>query len=587
MEQNRANQMIEELTNCGVLYYVISPGLRCTPFSFGIYSTQEAQIVIHFDERGCGFMALGIAKAIQKPVCLLCTCGSAMTHYYPAIVEASLSHVPLIILGVDRPCEVRNKGANQSMDQVKIFGSHVRFEEDIALTDPHIPDLYFKKISCLAYRYARDLTGPVFLNCVIRNPLEEGCSIQQSPSRGEPSTLYYPFSKNIDTKVVKSIARIFSQTHRGIVLVGEIPPSQSSSILDLAQKLQWPILSDPLSGLRSSMQHPSLIPYFPFILKTQSIVEKPQLIVLLGNRFVSENEIFPWLKSMQSIPMYHISQFADTFDPTLQVTHRCEMPVDAFCTEILSLLTEQKKENMWLQKWQKTADTIKESLFSFFSKNKSPLSEMHIGHYLSQHFDLCFFFANSLSIRIAGKMFFSPSCTNNFFGNRGISGIDGSVATAIGLATGLGQPLCAMIGDQAFLHDINSLSLAKNVKSSLIFLLLNNHGAGLFYYRPDKRPQKFVRNFVLNQQQEIIIQKIAEAFHIPYIMPKTISELVDAFVEGIQINQTTIIELQMETTDSCYKTEKALMHNIFQCMHAEALTTMENSSFVTKSSRYQ
>ena len=482
LNQDRAKQIIDTLIKSSVTNFLIAPGSRSTPLTLAIAQNQSAKTIVHFDERGLGFLGLGLAKSTNTVVCILCTSGTALVNLYPAIVEASMNQIPLIILSADRPPELQQVGENQSIDQVNIFGRYLRFEVDIPLSDKAFSEKFLTKIVNQAcYRAKTPPLGPVLLNIKIRKPF---LSKNRSSKKGELpfQTAYYPLEKMLEEKDLLSIASDLSSFEKGAIVVGHLPifPSLAPIAL-LAKKMQWPIFADPLSSLRSFEKNLSLIPFYNYILASSHCDKKPTILLYLGSAIVSKT-LTNWIKALSLHKLYQVANFPNCHDSTYSVTDRIEMDPVVFCEKIYPFM--QKRASLrWISYWQKFSLKAKELLETFFQKQKA-LSEPKAIFFLSTL--NCplppLFFSNSLPVRYADALFFPQKRAPFLFGNRGASGIDGIIATCVGIAQGLKSPLFVYMGDLAFLHDLNSLAMAKKLSLPITFFILNNRGGGIFHF---------------------------------------------------------------------------------------------------------
>ena len=285
-------QIIDHLVQQGVRKIFFSPGSRSSLLALAATGQPRLEKSIHFDERGMAFQAYGYAKATQSPVAVLTTSGSAVGNIFPAVMEASHDHVPLILLTADRPAELQNSMANQTCDQVKIFGNYVRWYAEIPAAEAQLSDDYLgSTIAHAVYRSTVPPPGPVHLNCQFREPFFSG-EIFSAPL----STHYESSQAMISKETLQKWADKLSTLKRGVVVAGSMPSSKrSSAICRLAEKLDWPILPDLMAGLRSETSHPTQIAYYVDLLKSITDFE-PDCMLHLGDRLISK-PLLTWLSN--------------------------------------------------------------------------------------------------------------------------------------------------------------------------------------------------------------------------------------------------------------------------------------------------
>ena len=505
---HRAHLLIDTLFSLGVTYFCVAPGSRSTPLAIAIHALCQDNHCVHFDERGLAFHALGYAKAKKKPVAILVTSGTAVANLLPAVMEAHLSRIPLILLTADRPPELRNCGANQTTNQVNIFSSFTKECLDLAFQDPQILDKHIS--SYLAHIVQKAITmpcGPVHINCMIREPLFSKTFIKEifpSLCRYEPSQITP--GKDSFAKWAQEL----SMTEKGVIVLGsDAIEHDPLPFLNLAKSLGWPILSDVLSGGRCIGQHTHHIEHADLFLKTFSTIQV-DAVLHIGDRLVSKI-LSSWLKKQEKAIYFQVCNHFSLQDPEHQVLRRMTCPGDVF-SKTLSKLMQKTKNPLWLNFWQRGSKEITKCLSTFFKKNKT-LSEPAIAYSLRgfSHF----FLSNSLPIRDADLFLFAKQGTIFLTANRGVSGIDGNIATATGVAVALNKPLVALLGDLATLHDLNSLALIKNCKSPLICIILNNQGGGIFSFLPIAEKKELFEEFMATEHS-YSFELIAKAFSIDF-----------------------------------------------------------------------
>jgi len=549
--------LVDQLVSQGIEMFCLSPGSRNTPLTLAIARHPKAKVMVHYDERGMSFHALGLAKGKNHPVALVVTSGTAVANLFPAVMEAHFAYVPLIIITADRPPELRDCGANQTSDQVKIFQDFVRWQIDLPCPDDQFSFRFLStSIAQAVYRANHSPKGPVHINCMLREPFFTTDIPDFSPlSRVEYEEPFLSLKPSVLTKWANRLSSI----EKGLIIAGSALPSPSTHFLyQLAERLNWPIFADITSPARTFGQSSSFISYFDAILKAMPSLY-PQAVLHLGDRFVSKT-LLEWLNSC-SLEWYAlIAEHPNRYDPKHSTTHRLQCEPFSFCEQILPLLPMKKNEN-WLATWNMHSRDIKETLTTFFS-SKNEISEPGIINFLNTSLDHHhgLFLANSMPVRDADQFFFPSRRGGPIFSNRGLSGIDGNIATAIGLAQGIKKPLVAVLGDLTFLHDLNSLAQLKKAAYPVLFIVINNDGGGIFSFLPISQKQEVFESFWATPHG-LTMQSIAECFSIPYSSPESRQEWEDVFYHfknkrascliELRTNRTKNVTLHQEITNLC------------------------------------
>ncbi|PWU13685.1 MAG: 2-succinyl-5-enolpyruvyl-6-hydroxy-3-cyclohexene-1-carboxylic-acid synthase [Chlamydiae bacterium] len=499
-------QLIDQLIKQGVQDFFLAPGSRSTPLVLAVANHFEARSHIHFDERGLAFYALGCAKASKKPVALIVTSGTAVGNLLPAVMEAKHDFVPLILLTADRPPELRDCGANQSCNQVNIFGSYVNWQIDLPCADELSSIKSLSTTIAQAVYYAQ---GPVHLNCMFREPLS---SAHKSP---EPlSSIHYTRACLIPSSfIIEQYASLLKEHTNGIIIATATSPVDP--VVALAEKLHWPIFPDILSPLRA-LNHPLIISHFDLILKTHPC--SFEAVVQIGERFVSKVLLQTLEKSPPKLYL-QVLEGPHRFDPTHIINHRMQSDIPSFCQMLcLKLATSQISSHLPL--WQTRQLQTAKKLSDYFMK-QTTLSEPAMAHLLGQK-NSALFLGNSMPIRDANCY---PSVVSGpVFANRGLSGIDGNIATACGIAIGTQKHTLALLGDLSFLHDVNSLALVAKCPYPCTLIVINNQGGGIFSFLPLDQP-KTIKEIFFATTHEVSFSSAAKLFSLPYYAPQDLASL--------------------------------------------------------------
>ncbi len=574
-----ATLIIKELLHHGVYYFCLSPGSRSTPLIEAIAKHPVAETMIHYDERGMAYHALGYVKGSRKPAAIITSSGTAVANLLPAVIEASMQQLPLVILTADRPPELRNIGSNQTIDQVKIFGDYVRWHVDMPCPDVQIPTRYIGTMISQAMSFMNGVpNGPVHINYMVREPFS--CTREVSPIL-EKNTSHYSQVVKTSTKFVfkenslNHLAKELNKSDQGLILIGSLSKEESlNDILTLATRLKWPIFPDILSNIHCSIDESELIRNFDLILHSISLSKDihPKAILQFGERFISK-KLFQWINAFPPDIYCHITPHPVLHDPIHRLTNRIECTAANFCESILPKLTQYNEEK-WINFWKSKSKQI-ESHISFFFEKQQALSEPYIFHELSNHLseNIALYIGNSMPIRDA-DVFLSPkSKTAPIFGNRGVSGIDGNIGTTIGIAAGCGKPVISILGDLTFLHDLNSLAQLRQSKFPVIYIVINNHGGGIFSFLPISNQEKYFEPFFATPHP-YNFKHAANLFDLLYFNPKSADDFSRNLQDAKESTRSSLIEI---TTD------RALNHSLhkeIRNMLIQALTSKHSLVFV-------
>lgn len=543
------NLIVEELVRHGVSYFIVSPGSRSTPLTVAIARNSDAQRRVFFDERGAAFHGIGYGRATGKPAVLVSTSGSAAAHYFPAIIEAATDNLPMIIMSADRPPELRKTGANQTIDQVNLYGDYVRWKFDIPCPDEKIsPTFVLTTIDQAVYRAQRSPQGPVHLNCMFREPLAPTNSaitlgytlpLKRWLSSGSPWTDYPTPLVRQTADNIKEISKILNNSQTGILVLGRLRSvSQIQAVSELAKRLQFPVFSDISSGLRLGNKIDKKL----LLTDIRQSYKPLETVIQIGDRILSKRFLEYW----EIHPPRHYIMIADEpsrHDPAHIVSHRIESNIEKLCEELSPLLETNICQDWQNKLWLKSAK-IRETIDTYLI-NESSLNEMAIANLVSRHIpaDTGLFLANSMPIRDMDEYGIYGGNSVRIAANRGTSGIDGIIASATGFCQGLNTPTTVIIGDLAFLHDLNSLSMVNSLNHPLWIIAINNNGGGIFSFLPIAKFNDVFENY-FGTPHYLNFFHAAQLFNIKYFSPKTKEEFVRDYQQAIASKTSAIIEVQ-------------------------------------------
>lgn len=488
---------VAELVHAGVKDIVISPGSRSTPIALVMAEHPELNLHIHVDERSAAFFGLGIAKATKKPVALLCTSGTAAANYYPAIIEATISRVPLMVLTADRPHELRDVGAPQAINQIHLYGHNVKWFVEMSPPEGKEPMIRYARTVCAraAATATRYPAGPVHLNFPLREPLIPNLDGQlfELQEREKGYVDIHDGKLTLSYETFKSFASALDSKKNGVIICGPIDDAEfMEAVVDFANQLKFPILADPLSQLRSGHHNQELIidGYDTFLrFEDSKKTLKPDVVIRLGAMPVSK-ALSTFLTENRDIPQIVVDGGSGWRDPLTAATEMVYCDESLFCRTISEYI-KSREHSEYLSKWKSINEHTKLKLSAI--RDIPELSEGKLFHLLADMLpeNATLFVGNSMPIRDLDSFFFVNKKGIKVMGNRGANGIDGIVSTALGVAT-VSQPLYLVLGDLTFFHDLNGLLAAKLFKLNLTVLLINNNGGGIFSFLPQaEQPKHF------------------------------------------------------------------------------------------------
>ena len=450
--------LVDEWIRCGVRHAVVAPGSRSTPIALALAERPELALHVVHDERVAAFVALGLGLD-GVPALLVCTSGTAAVNFHPAVVEAGLSDVAMIVATADRPPELRGIGSPQTIDQLELYGRSVKWFHDADVPDEADPTSWRP----LAQRvFGTAVHGPVHLNLPFREPLLGRVGELPAPI-GPP----LPVPRGILTggPLTPDLDR-----QRGVFVAGGRSGVDRSGIGAVAERLGWPVLADPCSGLRDL---PQAITAFDSMLRYPAFADAhaPEVVVRIG-RAPASKVLSQWITRVGA-PVIQVGG-PGVVDPERNVVAQCSL-------DDLDGLTGAA-QTPWLARWQH-ADERAQAVFERLESADEPLSEPSVARVVADaasHAGARLVAASSMPIRDL-EWFGGPG--SRAHANRGANGIDGVVSTALGLALG-GHPVIALVGDIAFVHDSNSLVALADRGADLRVVVIDNGGGGIFSFLP-------------------------------------------------------------------------------------------------------
>jgi len=514
---------------------------------------------MNIDERSASFMALGIAKSHKEPTVLVCTSGSAVAHYLPAVLEAQYTGVPLIVLSADRPHTLLHVGAPQTVDQHKIFGTAVNYFEELAVPQESHYYTYPRQVARKAYMKAMDTKkGPVHINVPLfeplvpelsRNHFEAGRSSFKVFKPNYSSVFGFDNRNNLthinnvidvahNNDSTKEINNLLERYERILILAGpQIDIDEAETICSFGEALQAPILADPLSNVRGCSTSKVVISTYDALLAGQSLWYelKPDCVIQFGQIVVSKR-VQQMVASWDNVEYIEVNATMDSMNPTGKTTMHMQASIDVFT----NLYGVKNDSPAYLGKWQHLETAGKQKLGTAIEEPSC--FEGRTIRELQQHIsdNAQVLIANSMSIRDFDYFWFSGESKAVLYGNRGVNGIDGTISTALGLAAN-GRPTYLVTGDLSLFHDLNGLAVAKTHNLNLTIILHNNDGGGIFEYLPQKGTKHF--DYLFSTSQGLDYSGAAKLYGCGYTKISSPDELSSVLAKIGQESGVHIIEI--------------------------------------------
>jgi 2-succinyl-5-enolpyruvyl-6-hydroxy-3-cyclohexene-1-carboxylate synthase len=526
----------EELARCGVEHACTSPGSRCAPIVLSLVREPQIRCWSHIDERCAGFFALGAAKASGRPVAITCTSGTAAANLAPAVIEAFHARVPMIVLTADRPPELRDVGAGQTIDQLKLYGDAVKWFFEMDVTEATAERLrWIRQLACRAYWTALDgRPGPVHLNLPLRDPLVLQEALAQDASGrpdGQPRVTR-------TTAAPVPPAQLPELPGRGLVIAGrhERGCELGPAVARFAERAGYPLLADPLSGARHG---PASIPRYDLLVREPRFTAqmRPGLVIRVGDLPTSK-PLRTWIATLDDIAQLALDPEAAWQDPAGVLSG--SVAADPGAT-LIALTPPGPIDTDWLASWRAADDVAGAAIAGALGDELSePLVAARLGEWLGAEGTL--FVASSMPIR--DIELFSPAheLAPRMLSNRGANGIDGTVSSAFGAAAAGDGPVVLLIGDVALAHDIGGLLAATRLGLSLTIVLLNNDGGGIFHFLPVSSQSDAFEEHVATPHG-LEFEQAAKLYGCRYERPDSVEALGRAIERSIAGDSATIVEV--------------------------------------------
>lgn len=526
------------LVELGVSHVVVSPGLRSVPLSLAAHATPGLQLTVVHDERVGGFTALGMAIETGRPVATVCTSGSALANLMPAVVEAHMSRVPLLVLTGDRPAELHGWDSPQTIVQVNLYGS---FASTIALPGDGHMDLEDVVAAAVA-AYDRSMgtpAGPVHVNWPFREPLEPAGPVGGSETR----LPLRPIEEDGDAHALdETTSAALAGSARGLIAVGQLDDRERRAVIRIAANCGWPIVADPLSGLRVPGRSPHVITTADHLLASEAWADEhvPDVILRVGSAPTSKS-LRLWMERVRPASVVVVDPAGKRRDPSRTMTHLVTGTAHDVADAVIG--TTPSSDASWLSGWSaaeaqasRVIDEISAGGFEEAAATRTTSAALDA--------DTRWHVASSTPIRDVD--WFVPEISARLTSNRGANGIDGTISTALGIALGGEAWTVVTLGDVALLHDVGGLFAAGRQDRPPTVVLYDNGGGGIFSLLPIASaadPAAF--SDVLHTPTNLEPAKIATAAGFDYAMAGSASELASGLAAARQKPSGTLLHVPL------------------------------------------
>ncbi|GAB3800618.1 2-succinyl-5-enolpyruvyl-6-hydroxy-3-cyclohexene-1-carboxylic-acid synthase [Virgibacillus kimchii] len=548
---------IDELTKNGLTDVVISPGSRSTPLALPVAENENLREWVIIDERSAAFFALGMAKKTNRPVALICSSGTAAANYFPAIVEAKYSRVPLVILTADRPHDLRDVGAPQAIEQIKLYGEYVKWFHEMALPEatPEMLNYVRSKAARAVFNASEGNPGPVHLNFPFREPLSPDFSLDNiwgGPDAGKSFSPAMDGEKRLSPDQLEGLMDRLKDKEKGIFVCGpQVNETFTRHLTKLAAKWGWPILADPLSQLRSGDHAKAeIIESYDALLRHEEIREtlKPDVIIRFGAMPVSKAYLF-YVKQHKDVQQFIVENYSGYREPAGNRTEFIFADASLLCEDLEAAQQTVHKQEEWLAKWQHMNQVAKKHLLK---KDQQDITEGEAVRGLMEVIpdNSSIYVGNSMAVRDLDTFFLSTEKKLSVLANRGANGIDGMVSSGLGAAAA-GHPVTLVLGDLSFFHDMNGLLAAKHYKLNITIVVINNNGGGIFSFLPQaKEPKHFEALF--GTPLDIDFRDAVSMYGGEYAEAKTEEELKEALKTSYQHKGLSVVEVKTDRTENLH-----------------------------------
>ena len=549
---------VDELVRCGVAGACTSPGSRSTPLVLSLARDGRLPCWSHVDERVAGFFALGVAKASGRPAAVTCTSGTAAAHYLPAVIEAREARIPLLVLTADRPPELREVGAGQAIDQLKLYGDHAKWFFDVG-THAATPERlrWMRALACRAVWTALgDRPGPVHLNFALREPLvlDDPLPSEEPGGGGRPEGRPWVVRRGGSARVPATdaaeamsgaLALLVGPAERPVIVAGRDERGDPAAVAAFAAAAGVPLLADPLSGARRGA---AAVAHYDALLRDAAFaaVHAPDLVVRVGDLPTSK-PLREWLAALDGARQVALDPEGAWQDPAAVVA-------DSFAFGVGSALAAAPSSPVapagtaWLDGWR-AADDAAAAAIADTVPAEAPSEPAVAAALAALPAGTTVFTASSMPVRDVETFWPARDDPPRVLAHRGANGIDGTVAAAFGAAAAGDGPVVLHVGDVALVHDLGALLSASRLGLAITIVLVDNGGGGIFDFLPVATQTDAFEEHVATPTG-LDFARAAALFGLAYAAPGTMAGVRAALGSAIAAGSTTLIHVRTDRADN-------------------------------------
>lgn len=573
-----AETFVDALARAGLESVCIAPGSRSTPLTLAFATHDGIKTYTHLDERAAAFFALGVAMASDKPVAMVCTSGTAAANFFPAIIEANMSRVPLLVLTADRPHELRHSGANQTIDQVKMYGDHVLWSVDMALPEANPPEVAVRNLRTMAARALAmadgrmefQRKGVVHLNFPFRKPLEPTESDDIVVSHGDP--VHIPDAQlsedAIPVSMVLWLRDVIEQHRHGVIVCGPRTPGGDfpDLIQSLAYQLGYVLLADPLSNVRYRKGRQSVVVgHYDVLLQADGALANPKtdgVVIIRFGDVPTSKALNTYLGNLPAVYRLHITTERHWADDAHQTTDMIFAEPMMFGEMLFSEVNPDVEISEWFAAvyndnhalGQTIPDLLRETFFDGAVINR-------VVNALPDNARL--FVGNSNPVRQLDQFVAETKINLAVYGSRGASGIDGQVSTALGVGAATREHIYAILGDITFYHDMNGLLAIRRNGVTATIIVINNNGGGIFERLPIREHEPYYTEY-FTTPHGLTFEHAAALYGLEYAYADDFASLDGALDKYINADVSSIIEVKTDI-----KTDEARRKEIIEIVNQQ------------------
>ena len=549
--------LVDEWVRAGVTDAVVCPGSRSTPMALALADDGRMRVHVHHDERSGGFLALGLGRATGRPAVVLTTSGTAAVELHPAVVEAHLDRVPLLAVTADRPPELRDVGAPQTVDQTHLFGRSVRFFADPGPPDLHAAGSWRSLGSRVVAEALGSPRGPVHLNLPFREPLVG--QVRDQPAGRDGGVPWHRMlgGREAGALDVRAVADLVRSSPNGVVVAGA-GVADPEGVLAVAEALGWPVIADPRSGCR--VERPSVVAHADAVLRTSSWVGDTTFVLRVGSPSASK-VLSQWLASLDC-PQVLVDRDGTWLDPTRSATTVVAAEPGTFSRQLAGLVASVATVSPpWMAAWRAADDAVEAVLRDLLDRDGPP-TEPGVARSVAAAVPPGGALVVSSSMPIRDVEWYAGSLAGRtVHANRGANGIDGVVSTAVGVALS-GTPTALLVGDVAFLHDTNGLLGLAQRDVALVIVAVDNDGGGIFSFLPQASElpsERFEQLF--GTPHGVRLESLAEAHGLSSTRVDDGAQVASVVAEGLAKGGVHVVVVRTD------RSENVVLH---EHLHAEA-----------------